>query len=187
MRQIVEENEDIKSLGIRMKVEYWGDHRGMRFKIVKSRHYEDENRFSWCHYVIAHLDRIPQKQRRKFTARKKTFRGRTSYDYYKTEWANLEWHGGITYYEKLSKNLVEVGCDYQHLHDERRDYSLSYIVSQAKETIDSFWVMVPDSKVWCSGNGNIYNVNEGEFKNGVFWSNDWTEKARSEKETVASE
>ena len=44
------------------------------------------------------------------------------FDYYKSSFAEVEFHGGITFYqEKINQDgetIVKVGCDYQHLWDE---------------------------------------------------------------------
>ena len=49
--------------------------------------------------------------------------GEMRFDYYNSTLANLDWHGGITFYQETvnpesNKTLVKAGCDYQHLHDD---------------------------------------------------------------------
>lgn len=50
------------------------------------------------------------------------------FDYLETELNELEFHGGITFYEEIfhlesEATLVKVGCDYQHLYDD--EYRMS--------------------------------------------------------------
>ena len=45
-----------------------------------------------------------------------------SYDYWAPKWSDVFWHGGITFYKKVSgfdgeNRIVKIGCDYGHLYD----------------------------------------------------------------------
>lgn len=54
--------------------------------------------------------------------------------------SQVEWHGGVTSYKKLSQTpgcrSVKIGCDYSHLFDEERgyDYTLEEVTADALET-----------------------------------------------------
>ena len=44
------------------------------------------------------------------------------YDYWAPKWSDVFWHGGVTFYKKVSgfdgeNRIVKIGCDYSHLHD----------------------------------------------------------------------
>jgi hypothetical protein len=60
--------------------------------------------------------------------------------------ANIDFHGGITFYEpKVDPATMEVwgvklGCDYHHLHDEGRRYNLADVLDDIKASVDSFYV-----------------------------------------------
>jgi len=76
------------------------------------------------------------------------------YKYQDTLIANLDWHMGCTFYEKVSgfdkqTRIIKVGCDYGHLYDEGRNYTLSDI---ERDVIDCINSLVERVKVlqWCS-------------------------------------
>jgi hypothetical protein len=63
--------------------------------------------------------------------------GEKVFNYFCCDLANLDWHGGITYYnEKLDLETklttVKVGCDFQHLWDD------AYMREDCGETILSY-------------------------------------------------
>lgn len=70
------------------------------------------------------------------------------YRYEETPIAKLDWHGGVTFYQKLGTEPgfrgVEFGCDYNHYWDQGRDYSLEQVYSEALATLDQI-------KDWVSG------------------------------------
>ena len=57
--------------------------------------------------------------------------------------ANVEMHGGITYYAKLGEGVercVKIGCDFMHLYDDAEcDRNVTDIVVDVKEAIDSLY------------------------------------------------
>lgn len=61
-------------------------------------------------------------------------------DYYDSPLANIEMHGGITYYSKHGQveghRTVQIGCDFQHLHDEGQTYYVEDILREARITAD---------------------------------------------------
>lgn len=49
--------------------------------------------------------------------------GRLIFCYWKSDFGKIECHGGVTFYEEtfireLSRTVVKIGCNYQHLHDD---------------------------------------------------------------------
>ncbi len=54
---------------------------------------------------------------------------------------NLAFHGGITFYRKSfsfdDSKWIEIGCDYAHLYDDERQYTLEDVICDAKRTVDS--------------------------------------------------
>jgi len=68
--------------------------------------------------------------------------GRVTHDYTSAPFANVKWHGGITYYAKHGQlkgyRSVELGCDFNHVFDHERglDYKLDVVVNEAKQTAE---------------------------------------------------
>ena len=135
---------------------YTGKYKGIPYEIRK---WNSGGRTQWNYYLFLVEDQIPND----FDAiwlkgERLTLGGKESrhifYRYEDTWISNLEWHGGCTYYEKISgfdnaKRAVKVGCDYAHFWDEGHTYSISDIEQDVIECIDS---MVRNIKVlqWCA-------------------------------------
>lgn len=70
------------------------------------------------------------------------------FDYFTGITGDIEFHGGITYYDQLySVELNEVygiklGCDYNHYWDENKEYNLEEIFQDIKNSVDSFLRLV---------------------------------------------
>lgn len=80
--------------------------------------------------------------------------------------AELEWHGGLTYYCKhgghgVLHRRIEGGCDYRHVWDEGRCYTFAEVHRDACRTIDSLWESIPNLRRRCPWNGNYYADGEG--------------------------
>lgn len=163
------------------KTKVWtGTHKGVAFEInnfkIDETKYSDE-KDCWTHYIIIYLNRIPEKYKpNSFWLRGKRNRGYIFYDYHKHSIiGRIEFHGGCTWYSKErgfdgTEKVIKIGCDYQHLWDEGKQYDLEYVKKEVKETIDSFLNYIPDYKYWCCGNGNLYDLKEGILINEKFHS-----------------
>ncbi len=72
--------------------------------------------------------------------------GYISHDYYCEPLNSLEFHGGITFYQKHGHTegyrYVELGCDYNHLWDQERGfgYNIEEVLLDVKICIDSVYV-----------------------------------------------
>ena len=162
--------------GLKEKTIWTGEHLGVLFQIVNW-----DGR--WNYYLILRLDRIPEKSVSDsywLKRKKSSLSGNhVLYGYYDHPiLPNLDWHGGITWYSKESgfdgdPKTIKVGCDYSHLWDEGHEYILEDIIPEVERTIEKFRELVPGYKYWCSGNGNLYDLSEGEYENGRFVSNEW--------------
>ena len=63
------------------------------------------------------------------------------YDYFDV-FANVEMHGGITYYAKIGEGeerCVKIGCDFMHLYDTECDWDVTDMVFDIKKAIDSLY------------------------------------------------
>ena len=155
--------------------EFYGTYKDIKFEIIKfpnpMKKIEDqvfdssrESEFNWCHYIYLDLDKqIEDKEiaDKLWLEPKYTNKGRFSYDYWTEEINNIEFHGGCTFYSKVSspddKNRrIKIGCDYQHIGDVGREYNLSFIEHNVQKTIDSFIENVTPVMKRCSGCGIYY-------------------------------
>ena len=78
-----------------------------------------------------------------------------TYNYYESILNNLDWHCGITYYEKISptdyKNIqsIKVGCDYSHLYDDGIHYSFDCLLYDVRSCIDTLYNVIPPTYFRC--------------------------------------
>jgi len=88
---------------------------------------------------------------------------RPFYDYENSIFSDLDWHGGITFYEKIwdSEGRLEgfkAGCDYQHFFDQKNKYTFEMIFDDCSRSIDKLWEKFPEMKIRCSWNGSYHSV-----------------------------
>lgn len=126
------------------EIAHWGIERQHNFKPL------NDGKGCWNYYVYVPEHLIEDKElfRKLWLPEKLTkftpeSSERVSYDYYECPLANIDWHGGITYYSKEGFDIdghrvVKGGCDYSHLWDSERgyDYTLEEVIQDAKNTID---------------------------------------------------
>ena len=145
-----------------------GKYLGIPYEIVS---WSFDGKPKWNYYVFLIEKQIPDVFPSLWLDGKPvSFGGKTtyiSYDYENTLISNLDWHMGCTFYEKITgfegqTKVIKVGCDYSHLYDEGRHYSLSDI---EKDVIDCINSLVDRVKVlqWCSYCGDY--VEEVDEKN----------------------
>lgn len=173
---------------------YNGQHQGISFAIHKSppfpkmEGFPHENKDRWTFYLYLNIEQMPEAERKKFWLKPHDDGKRISYAYMGSDIDDINFHGGCTYYDKLGgvdgqPRRIKIGCDYMHLHDEERDYSIEYILSDVKEAIRSFWILMPEYKVYCQGHGGFYLASEGLFmKEGAFYSNEYILKQTKENQ-----
>lgn len=165
---------------LRKQTRWTGEYRGVSFEI---HHYpeRDEGRGGWTFYLYLGLDRIPDTELAASAWLKpiKDKKDRVFYDYSDSWLASLDWHYGITFYEKVggfdgAMKRIKVGCDYMHYWDEgsRDSYNQNWLQSDAEKAIDSFLAMVPDYKLHCPYIGGYWLPTEGKvISKGFFVSN----------------
>ena len=171
------------------KESYRDEYRGVSFELVRwgsvpdiGMPYED-GQFNpiWNIYLSIDTNRIPENRKPKsFLLRPKREEGRSTvfYDYYKHPVLNsIEFHGGITFYERTAQGWIKIGCDYNHYQDHHSMYSFHHLLSDAHRAIDSFLNMVPGYKRWCCGNGKLYDESDGVVRDNSFCSREyWGDK-----------
>jgi hypothetical protein len=156
----------------KVATKWFGVYRGIRYEINRFAGFQhNSQKFSWTHYILLTLDQVSEEHREKFWLTpeySKAWEGgieRLSYSYYDSIIAQVEFHGGCTWYSKESgpdekTRVVKFGCDYQHLWDEGQDYSLSYVVAEAKKSIDSLLSIVGEVRVHTWGDGKLRLLSE---------------------------
>ena len=128
--------------------ELWnGKFKNISFEIIRWQNYK-KSLFRWNFYLYLNIDKIPK------GFEPESFWLEDDNAHYDHEiLSNIDFHGGITFYSKEQISyynekvkIVKVGCDYQHLYDDGRDYSLEDIKNDVKRAIDSFIEMIPEYK-----------------------------------------
>lgn len=150
-----------------------GEYRNIRFEIVN---WKLGYNPVWNYYLMLPIDQIPNEYHKFFVLKgryaKLSPNGQEHlfYNYSGTSYiSNLEWHGGITDYEKILNGGgklvgIKLGCDYAHAFDEdvHYSYNLNYVLMETKHTIDKLHELIPNMKVPCRWNGKYYDKNECE-------------------------
>jgi len=81
---------------------------------------------------------------------------------------NLDWHGGCTYYRKVSgfdheQRVIKVGCDYQHYFDEGQHYNIEIIEMDVVSCINSLYDVAKVLQ-WCAYCGDfVEHVSERRY------------------------
>ena len=111
-----------------------GEYNGFMFEIVNwSFGNYGSTQDKWNHYVLIREWKNPSL----FKELSKFVKDDGDLDYYKTPCADWDWHCGITFGEKTSSKVIKVGCDYQHIYDEGKTYTLEDVYAEALRTIQS--------------------------------------------------
>lgn len=124
---------------------------------------------TWCYYLLIHENQLPDEYRDDFIlAPVFDVNGRLSHDYYSTKIADLDWHCGITYYNKEGGAdgepiVIKMGCDYSHYWDEGYRYDKESLLMDAKNSINKLFAMFPEIKIRSPYYGGYYKPSEGEI------------------------
>ncbi len=170
---------------LRKQIQYKGSCQGIHF-LINNWSWNNWETNHWAFYLFFHVDRLPESiaPEELWCELNEIHNGLARYDYYKsTLLSKMDWHGGITFYEKVrgfdgESQEIKAGCDYGHYFDEGITYDEKDILLDIQRAIDSFWEEVPDYKCFCCGNGKLYLVKDGEFREpeGDFYSNEYLNK-----------
>lgn len=96
----------------------------------------------WCYYIYIYESKCPRfselwlpEKLVKITPESEGF---ISHDYNDTIVSGVDWHGGVTFYAKHGhyegRRSIQFGCDFSHLWDREREYTLDDVLSEAIET-----------------------------------------------------
>jgi len=126
------------------KIDMWiGHYRDVRFEIHRWADKISEmfgREVNWTFYVLVRDNMFTHEvwEKVKPTKKKVDFGRGWIWDYDENPLALLPFHGGCTYFEKVSDaEIYKIGCDYQHYYDEGHDYQLEDIVADVKKVIDT--------------------------------------------------
>lgn len=128
--------------GISYTVAFWGYGRGI------ASYHGDKGR--WNYYLHLREEQFqPDDFEAMTTPRAEhellNLRGHKSWDYYRSSLYDLDWHGGITFYEITGEEpyrRIKAGCDYSHGFDEGMHYTLDFVEIEAKACVDSLLARV---------------------------------------------
>jgi hypothetical protein len=161
----------------RRETKIWlGSHDGLDFEI---NNFHSGGEEYWTYYLIIKLNRIPGGGDQFWLEGVINNRGFADYNYNRSDVINnIDFHYGCTYYRKISgfdgsNKSIKIGCDYSHLWDEGHTYNIEEIKRDVIDSIESFRKIVPRYKYWCQGNGGLYDLDEGQLKGDVFYSNEY--------------
>lgn len=108
---------------------------------------------TWCYYVTIGEAQLAPELFAEFSldataTPHKSGWPRISHDYYGARFASADWHGGVTYYEKLggldgAQRYVKIGCDFAHSWDEGIDFDYAQVEREAIETVKQLQAMYP--------------------------------------------
>jgi len=165
--------------------EVWNDtYRGVGYKIV---HWQ----LGWNYYLYLPLEQIPVEFHSIILLEPEKFQrgdgGREHIMFHYNEvplLTGLDWHGGITFYEKHFNQRggvdgIKLGCDYIHAFDEGRAYNRDGVAADAKHTIDCLHLAIPNLKVRCVWTGRYYPLSEIVTEGGDTYSKQGLEQMRA--------
>lgn len=159
---------------IKHRDEWSGDYRGIRIEVCR---FTLGDKLVWNYYLYIPAEQLPDDKRTAFNLRGKrllftpTSHPRLMHDYTSAPIiSDLDWHGGITFYEKHRDEWGKVdgfklGCDYAHYWDEGRDYGMGYVLMEARQSVDKLYEHIPDLKQRCTWDGWYYPASEGALNN----------------------
>lgn len=135
-------------------------HKGVFFEIRK---WKLGDMTCWNYYLNIRIGQLSEETIKDATLRADPTNIYPSYDYANGVFSDLDWHGGITFYEKIwdgEGNLAgfKVGCDYQHYFDQKYRYTYGMILDDCFHSIDKLWEKFPNLKIRCSWNGSYHSV-----------------------------
>lgn len=167
-----------------------GEHEDVSYEIVNhSRSKFDLHAMSmrpssgtWCYYVMVNEAMLPPELFAEFwldPSHVEPHRSgfpRISYDYYGARFAQVDWHGGVTFYEKSggidgARRYVKIGCDFAHLWDEDCEYDLAHVETEAKATINQLMALYSFNRR-CPYYGSYHPASEMVEHNGRLYSVD---------------
>jgi len=144
------------------KTVWAGKYKGISFEIQRFTRFD---KACWTFYLFILIDSLPEDIRERFWLDpKESNLSFIHYDYYSEPlMSNLDWHSGMTRYSKVTgfdgeKQCVKIGCDYQHIWDEGREYTEEFVAAEAKACIDSLYERIPSIKIWCSRCGKYVDA-----------------------------
>jgi hypothetical protein len=104
-------------------------------------------RGTWCYYVLIAEPMLTPEAFAEFWLPHTEFVRASGfadpvYAYHAARFADAQWHGGVTFYEKLggidgAQRFVKIGCDFAHYWDQGHWFTYAQVEREAKETIEA--------------------------------------------------
>lgn len=154
-------------------------YRGIHWTIKNWAYESEKDQLTkWNYYINLFINRFEDKTLgKKFWPKDKKYDWGVVADYYSVPIIDsCAFHGGVTAFTKyINKgphgNRVEIGCDYQHLWDEGREYNVEELLYDVKRTIDAFHSNVK-YLIWSQRDGNLYREDQGTYNDGGMFYHD---------------
>lgn len=136
---------------------WYGNYKNIIFEIRRfpaSKELDPDKEYCWCHYITIWISQFPKEMHKELRPKVyyTQFGTRIESHNWDGKLANIHFHGGCTYYRVEHRTetdtLLKVGCDYQHYWDMHKEYSLKYVLSEVKKTIDDLWLTFPELKTY---------------------------------------
>ena len=169
---------------LRESTVWQGTYKGINFKIAKSAGIDKVWKASWVYYIYLHLNQFTDKEfaEKLWLEQKFDEKGRLWFNYMSSAAAQVELHGGITYYRRHEPKVVELGCDFQHYCDEGRQYDLEDVYREVRNSIDSVHGLSEyQVMAMCCGVmtklSDTFEVEEGRLYSSVCGC-EWSERAK---------
>ena len=164
--------------------EWTGRHKGVGWSVYESPPHEALGDGSlWAFYIYLHERMVPEADRDLWILPKlgvHKFGGGEIPKYNESEslWADLDWHVGLTYWKKIGgidgrPVVIKAGCDYQHLYDHDRIYTVDWVLDDVARCIDSLHEAIPGMLLRCFRSGRWTPKDQGSFnEHGAFISDE---------------
>lgn len=170
---------------LRHKDVWSGEYKGVGFEICRWSYKDtiglggDSERNVWNSYIYLPIDAFDESlhdilwQKPHFTKY-----GTLLYSYNDDFFNAIDFHGGITYYDKVmgldgGRKVIKIGCDYNHAWDQDMYFTQDGVCVDIKRSVDSLLAANPNMKKRCIWSGEYYDKAEGyEMRDGSFHSFD---------------
>ena len=127
----------VNELEVNRRTVTYGEYRGVCFEAVR---WELCGETRWNYYIIPDISKLSPQAAYKYNL----VVGSDGHADFMTGdgFDAISWHGGLTYYSRISNKLVKAGCDYGHGFDHGKTYTLAMVLDDMKNTVDSYLAAV---------------------------------------------
>jgi hypothetical protein len=126
-------------------------HKGISIEVSKhfGKDYStDKEKDVWCFYLLLAAEQFPKEFHDDLYQPFNFSDYGTPMQPYAECLKDLDWHSGMTYYERTSPSdfpfkTFKAGCDFNHLWDEHEYFDAESVMNEAKRCVDSLFLKFP--------------------------------------------